>query len=121
MEANKKIVIALGTCALVFSSFALSVNKEEGKAAPFVSCGALTESQIAAQVKSDFMHNRLPRWTEEKAALGKKAVAWVNDNEVTKTDTGYTVPLVVRGAKSDLHYSVSVDCQNNTVIYNTSN
>ncbi|EKT56986.1 protein YebF [Providencia rettgeri] len=119
MEANRKIAVILGACALVFSSFALSANNEEGKAAPFVSCGTLTEPQIAAQVKSDFMHNRLPRWTDEKATLGKKAVAWVNDSEVTKTETGYTVPLVVRGAKSDLHYSVAVDCQNNTVTYNT--
>ncbi|WP_322928789.1 protein YebF [Providencia huashanensis] len=118
MEANHKIAVVLGTCALVFSSFALSANDEEGKAEPFVSCGSVTEPQIAAQVKSDFMHNRLPRWAEEKATLGKKAVAWVNDSEVTKTETGYTVPLVVRGAKSDLRYSVSVDCQNNTVTYN---
>lgn len=118
MEANHKIAVVLGTCALVFSSFALSANDEEGKAEPFVSCGTLTEPQIAAQVKSDFMHNRLPRWAEENTTLGKKAVAWVNDSEVTKTETGYTVPLVVRGAKSDLRYSVSVDCQNNTVTYN---
>ncbi len=67
MEANHKIAVVLGTCALVFSSFALSANDEEGKAEPFVSCGTLTEPQIAAQVKSDFMHNRLPRWAEEKS------------------------------------------------------
>ncbi|HGN1705771.1 TPA: protein YebF [Providencia rettgeri] len=119
MEANKKMAVVFGTCAFIFSTFALSANNEEGKAAPFVSCGSLTEPQVAAQVKSDFIHNRLPRWTEEKAVLGKKAVAWVNDSEVTKTETGYTVPLTVRGAKKDLYYSVSVDCQNNTVTYNT--
>ena len=41
MEANRKIAVILGACALVFSSFALSANNEEGKAAPFVSCGRL--------------------------------------------------------------------------------
>ncbi|MTC59144.1 hypothetical protein GKR50_03815 [Providencia rustigianii] len=120
MSVNKKMAVVLGSCALVFSSFAFSVNTDEGKAAPFVSCGNLTEPQVAAQVKSDFMNNRLPRWTEEKAAVGKKAVAWVNDSEVTKTDDGYVVPLVVRGSKSDLHYRVAVNCKNNTVTYNTS-
>ncbi|MBP6121387.1 MULTISPECIES: protein YebF [Providencia] len=119
MKANRKIAVVLGGCALVFSSFALSVNQDEGKAAPFVSCGNLTEPQIAAQVKSDFIHNRLPRWADEKALLGKKAVAWVNDKEVTKADAIYTVPLVVRGAKTDLQYRVAVDCKNNTITYNT--
>ncbi|MBO1916274.1 hypothetical protein J4727_11805 [Providencia rettgeri] len=101
-----------------FSSFALSANNEEGKAAPFVSCGTLTEPQIAAQVKSDFMHNRLPRWTDEKAALGKKAVAWsmivksLNRNRLQGS-------VSCSWCKIDLHYSVAVDCQNNTVTYNT--
>nr|WP_329819824.1 YebF family protein [Providencia alcalifaciens] len=72
MNINKKMAVVLGGCALVLSSFAFSANKEEGKAAAFVSCGNLTEPQIAAQVKNDFMNNRLPRWADEKAAVGKK-------------------------------------------------
>ncbi|CAG9422114.1 protein YebF [Providencia alcalifaciens] len=121
MNINKKMAVVLGGCALVLSSFAFSANKEEGKAAAFVSCGNLTEPQIAAQVKNDFMNNRLPRWSDEKAAVGKKAVAWINDNEVTKTEEGYILPLVVRGSKSDLHYRVTVNCKNDTITYNTSN
>lgn len=121
MEVNRKIAVILGGCALIFSSVAMSVNKDEGKAAAFVSCQNLTEPQIAAQVKKDFINNRLPRWADEKAILGKKAIAWVNDNDVTKTDSGYTIPLTVRGSKSDLQYRVAVDCEQDTITYNTLN
>ncbi|MCW2254514.1 hypothetical protein M2263_000605 [Providencia alcalifaciens] len=119
MKAGNKIGFVLGSCALLFSSIAFSTNQDEGKAAPFISCGNLSEPQVAAQVKNDFMHNRLPRWSDEKALVGKKAVAWVNNQDVTKTATGYQVPLIVRGSKSDLHYNVKVDCENSTITYNT--
>ncbi|ELX8378028.1 protein YebF [Providencia vermicola] len=119
MKAGKKIGFALGSCALLFSSIAFSANQEEGKAAPFISCEKLAEPQIAAQVKNDFMNNRLPRWGDEKALVGKKAVAWVNNQEVTKTATGYQVPLTVRGSKQDLHYNVVVDCEKSTITYNS--
>lgn len=121
MNTNKKLAVILGGCVLALSSFALSANQDEGKAAAFVSCGNLTEPQISAQVRNDFMHTRLPRWAEEKALLGNKAIAWVNDKDVIKTDSGYTVPLVVRGSKKDLQYRVLVDCTNNTITYNTVN
>lgn len=121
MEVNRKIAVILGGCALVFSSVAMSVNTDEGKAAAFVSCQNLTEPQVAAQVKKDFMNNRLPRWADEKALLGTKAVAWVNDKDVVKTDSGYTIPLTVRGSKSDLQYRVAVDCKQDTITYNIIN
>lgn len=119
MKAGKKIGFALGGCALLFSSIAFSANQEEGKAAPFISCGKLAEPQIAAQVKNDFMNNRLPRWAEEKALVGKKAVAWVNNQDVTKTETGYQVPLTVRGSKQNLQYNVTVDCEKSTITYHS--
>ncbi|EKT56286.1 protein YebF [Providencia sneebia] len=119
MKFGKQVGILFGSCALLFSSMALSANKDEGKAAPFVSCKNLTEPQVAAQVKNDFMHNRLPRWTEEKDLVGKKAVAWINNQDVVKTETTYKIPLIVRGSKVDLHYHVVVDCENNTITYNT--
>ncbi|EMI5489134.1 hypothetical protein REJ26_004434 [Providencia stuartii] len=118
MKAGKKISCVVGSCVLLFSSVAFSANQEEGKAAPFISCDKLSEPQIAAQVKNDFMHNRLPRWTDEKALVGKKAVAWVNSQDVTKTATGYEVPLTVRGSKKDLQYNVVVDCEKSTITYN---
>lgn len=119
MIAGSKIRFVLGSGALLFSSIAMSSNQEEGKSAAFVSCNNLSEPQIAAQVKSDFMHSRLPRWADEKALVGSKAVAWVNNQDVTKTAVGYQVPLMVRGSKSDLRYNVTVDCDNSTITYNT--
>lgn len=114
---NNRLNLILATVALTFSAFTFAATSDEARTAHFISCEKLNEVQIGAQVKNDFMHNRLPRWQDEKAILGSKAVAWVNNNNITQTPEGYQVPLDVRGAKKDLRYNVQVDCVKNTITY----
>ncbi|KOY63390.1 hypothetical protein AM629_03500 [Photorhabdus heterorhabditis] len=98
-----------------FTVFAVSESKRVDK---FVSCNNLTKSQIAAQVKRDFLQNRINRWSEDRKQLGTSTpVAWVNAENITGDKDVLKVPLTVRGSKRDKDYRVIVDCQQNTISY----
>ena len=83
----------------------------------FPACESLNKDQIAAQVKYDFVQSRYPRWQDDKALLGSKPVAWVNVAEVTEKDGNYSVPLVVRGSKKQVSYTVDINCAAKTMTY----
>ncbi|MDM3563098.1 protein YebF [Proteus vulgaris] len=106
--------------AVSFGSFAESVdnvNKDIVRSAPFSSCVNLDNNQLVTRVKNDYLQNRLPRWQEDKKALGPKPVASINANEVIKMDNNYQMVLNVRGARTDLRYNVQVNCDDNTITY----
>ncbi|AYY81032.1 MULTISPECIES: protein YebF [Proteus] len=106
--------------AVSFGAFAESVdnvNKDIVRSAPFSSCVNLDNNQLVTRVKNDYLQNRLPRWQEDKKALGPKPVASINANEVIKMDNNYQMVLNVRGARTDLRYNVQVNCDDNTITY----
>ncbi|MEQ4986880.1 protein YebF [Proteus vulgaris] len=113
----------LGVALLLVVSFGASaesvdnVNKDVVRSAPFASCVNLDNNQLVARVKNDYLQNRLPRWQEDKKALGPKPVASINANEVIKMDNNYQMVLNVRGARTDLRYNVQVNCDENTITY----
>ncbi|CRL60347.1 protein YebF [Proteus vulgaris] len=113
----------LGVALLLVVSFGASaesvnnVNKDVVRSAPFASCVNLDNNQLVTRVKNDYLQNRLPRWQEDKKALGPKPVASINANEVIKMDNNYQMVLNVRGARTDLRYNVQVNCDENTITY----
>ncbi|WP_350305302.1 protein YebF [Photorhabdus viridis] len=107
-----------GAALLLTVSFAASAVSEGKRVDKFVSCDNLTKSQIVAQVKRDFLQNRINRWSEDKKQLGTSTpVAWVNEENITGDKDILKVPLTVRGSKRDKDYRVVVDCQQNTISY----
>ncbi|KAA1186388.1 protein YebF [Photorhabdus heterorhabditis] len=111
--------VGLSGAALLFTvSFTVFAVSESKRVDKFVSCNNLTKSQIAAQVKRDFLQNRINRWSEDRKQLGTSTpVAWVNAENITGDKDVLKVPLTVRGSKRDKDYRVIVDCQQNTISY----
>ena len=68
-------VINLLFMLLSIVSVSISVHaseiKEVGKA-KFISCNNLTQQQISAKIKNDFIQTRLPSWKEDKKLLGPR-------------------------------------------------
>lgn len=100
-----------------FSITAQAIEIHEIRTAKFISCDNLSQRQIGAKVKNDFIQTRLPYWDEDKKLLGPKVVVWINNNNITPIQNGYKILLIVRGARKDLNYQVIVNCQNETVSY----
>ncbi|WP_426577516.1 protein YebF [Xenorhabdus stockiae] len=104
--------------ALAFAFTTAVSAAENDHVAKFVSCKNLTKDQIAAQVKQDFLQNRLNHWDKDRKQLGTaKPVAWVNVNDITGDKDALQVPLAVRGTKNDKSYNVTIDCQKETISY----
>ncbi|WP_036769769.1 protein YebF [Photorhabdus australis] len=112
--------VGLSSAALLFTiSFTVFAVPESKRVDKFISCDNLTKSQIAAQVKRDFLQNRINRWLEDRKQLGTSTpVAWINVENITADKDVLGVPLTVRGSKRDKDYRVVVDCQQNTISYN---
>ncbi|OCQ52838.1 Colicin-M immunity protein [Photorhabdus australis subsp. thailandensis] len=112
--------VGLSSAALLFTiSFTVFAVPESKRVDKFISCDNLTKSQIAAQVKRDFLQNRINRWLEDRKQLGTSTpVAWINVENITADKDVLGVPLTVRGSKRDKDYRVIVDCQQNTISYN---
>ncbi|EEG87464.1 hypothetical protein PROPEN_00360 [Proteus penneri ATCC 35198] len=113
----------LGAGFLLAISFGASaesienVNKDIVRSVPFSSCVNLDNNQLVTRVKNDYLQNRLPRWQDDKKALGPKPVASINANEIIKMNNNYQMVLNVRGARTDLRYNVQVNCDDNTITY----
>lgn len=104
-----------------FSKMAQATEINAVRTAKFISCDNLSQQQIGAKVKNDFIQTRLPHWDVDKKLLGPKVVVWINNNNITSTKNGYKILLTVRGARKDLNYQVIVNCQNETVSYQIDN
>ncbi|WP_032483540.1 protein YebF, partial [Yersinia pestis] len=81
-------------------------------------CIGLNQSQVATQVKRDFLQNRIPRWEADKKQLGTdKPVVWINVVDIIGKDDIWQVPLIARGNKGDKTYQVVLDCKSGTMTY----
>ncbi|MCW7550783.1 protein YebF [Photorhabdus sp. P32] len=107
-----------GAALLLTVSFTISAVSENKRVDKFISCDNLTKSQIAAQVKRDFLQNRIHHWSEDRTQLGtSKPVVWIKAENITGDKDILKIPLTVRGSKRDKDYRVVVDCQQNTISY----
>ncbi|MBD2811283.1 hypothetical protein ID853_10410 [Xenorhabdus sp. Vera] len=107
----------LGAALLLSVSFVTAAAESE-LVAKFISCKNLTNDQVAAQVKQDFLQHRIVHWDTDKKQLGTaKPIAWINVNDITGDKNALRVPLIVRGSKKDKSYNVTVDCQKETISY----
>ncbi|OKP05735.1 protein YebF [Xenorhabdus eapokensis] len=110
--------IGLLSAGILFS-VAFTANAAENEhVAKFISCKNLTKDQVAAQIKQDFLQNRINHWDKDRKQLGTaKPIAWVNVNDITGDTDALQVPLIVRGTKKDKSYNVTIDCQKETISY----
>ncbi|PHM46852.1 protein YebF [Xenorhabdus miraniensis] len=110
--------IGLLSAGVLLSVSFTATAVENERVAKFISCKNLTKDQVAAQVKQDFLQNRINRWNEDRKQLGtSKPIAWVNVNDITGDENALQVPLIVRGSKKDKSYNVTIDCQKETINY----
>ncbi|MDC9615327.1 protein YebF [Xenorhabdus khoisanae] len=110
--------IGLLSAGVLLSVSFTATAAENNRVAKFISCKNLTKDQVAAQVKQDFLQNRINRWSEDRKQLGtSKPIAWVNVNDITGDENALQVPLIVRGSKKDKSYNVTIDCQKETINY----
>ncbi|ATM86195.1 protein YebF [Yersinia massiliensis] len=108
--------------ALVFAAVSAAiignVQAQEPRVAKVPTCTGLNQSQVATQVKRDFLQNRITRWENDKKRLGTdKPVVWISEVDITGKDDIWQVPLVVRGNKGDETYEVVLDCQAGSMTY----
>ncbi|OVZ80992.1 hypothetical protein CBW52_07730 [Yersinia kristensenii] len=98
-----------------------SVQAQEPRVAKVPTCMGLNQSQVATQVKRDFLQNRITRWESDKKLLGTDSpVAWISAVDITGKDDIWQVPLTARGKKGDKTYQVVLDCKAGTITYTLS-
>ncbi|OVZ91164.1 hypothetical protein CBW58_14465 [Yersinia frederiksenii] len=96
-----------------------SVQAQEPRVAKVPACTGLNQSQVATQVKRDFLQNRITRWEADKKQLGTDSpVVWISAVDITGKDDVWQVPLTARGNKGDKTYQVVLDCKAGSITYN---
>lgn len=95
-----------------------SVQAQEPRVAKVPACTGLEPSQVATQVKRDFLQNRITRWQADKERLGTNSpVVWISAADITGKDDIWQVPLTARGKKADKTYQAVLDCKAGTITY----
>ncbi|AHM74393.2 hypothetical protein LC20_03140 [Yersinia hibernica] len=110
-----------GLALIVFTALAgviSSVQAQEPRVAKVPTCTGLNQSQVATQVKRDFLQNRITRWETDKKLLGTDSpVVWISAADITGKDDVWQVPLTARGGKGDKTYQAVLDCKAGTITY----
>lgn len=93
-------------------------QEQEQRTAKIGQCVGLKAADAGAQVKRDFLQNRITRWESDKRLLGTATpVAWVSQDAITGKGDVWQVLLTVRGTKLDKTYQVTLDCQTGDIRY----
>lgn len=66
----KKMGLAIALLAMMGASTAVWAQDHEQRTAKVGQCAGLQPADIAAQVKRDFLQNRITRWEADKKLLG---------------------------------------------------
>lgn len=113
-KTRLKLVIAfLATAGLL-----TAVQAQEPHSAKIVQCAGLQPAEVAAQVKRDFLQNRIPRWKADKKLLGTTTpIAWISPQAISGKDQVWQVSLTVRGTQQDKTYNVTLNCRSGDISY----
>ncbi len=104
--------------AVALLAMAGAVQAQEQRTAKVAQCTGLQPAEVAAQVKRDYLQNRITRWASDKKLLGTATpIAWVSPETITGKDAIWQVPLRVRGTKQDKTYNVTLDCNVGEITY----
>ncbi|MFI8415675.1 protein YebF [Serratia sp. NPDC078593] len=104
--------------AVALLAMATSAQAQQVRTAKVAPCTGLQAPDIAAQVKRDFLQNRITRWDADKKQLGTdKPIAWVNPDAIVSKDDVWQLPLTVRGSKLDKIYRVTLNCKSGEISY----
>ena len=91
---------------------------QEQRTAKVGQCAGLQPADIAAQVKRDFLQNRITRWEADKNCWAQlPPIAWVSPDAITGKEQVWQVPLTVRGTKVDKTYNVTLNCNTGEIAY----
>ncbi|HIE0441260.1 protein YebF [Serratia marcescens] len=114
----KKTALAIALLAMMGASTAVWAQVQEQRSAKVGQCAGLQPADIAAQVKRDFLQNRITRWEADKKLLGTATpIAWVSPDAITGKEQVWQVPLTVRGTKVDKTYNVTLNCNTGEIAY----
>jgi len=107
-----------GLAIALLATAALSTAAQAQRSAKVALCAGLQPAEVAAQVKRDFLQNRITRWESDKKLLGTATpIAWVSPDAISGKDQVWQVPLTVRGTKLDKIYNVTLDCNSGEITY----
>ncbi|MEX3238847.1 protein YebF [Serratia quinivorans] len=110
--------LSLAVALLAMAGLTTSVQAQEQRSAKVAQCAGLQPADVAAQVKRDFLQNRITRWESDKKLLGTATpIAWISPEAITGKDAVWQVPLTVRGTKQDKTYHVTLDCNAGKITY----
>ncbi|CAI0765381.1 protein YebF [Serratia entomophila] len=110
--------LAIALLATAALSTAAQAQAQEQRSAKVALCAGLQPAEVAAQVKRDFLQNRITRWESDKKLLGTATpIAWVSPDAISGKDQVWQVPLTVRGTRLDKIYNVTLDCNSGEITY----
>lgn len=86
--------LSLAVALLAMAGLTTTVQAQEQRSAKVAQCQGLQPADVAAQVKRDFLQNRITRWESDKKLLGTATpIAWISPEAITGKDAVWQVPL----------------------------
>lgn len=114
----KRTGLSLAVALLAMAGLTTTVQAQEQRTAKVAQCSGLQPAGVAAQVKRDYLQNRITRWTSDKKLLGTDTpIVWISSEAITGKDAIWQVPLTVRGTRQDKTYNVTLDCNTGGITY----
>lgn len=107
------IIIVLAIIAIGFLLFYPVLTKGSPE-----DCKLGYEENVVNIVHDDFLHNRIPRWEQDKTVLGTDKPTLSFQRPKIDGDA-YFVPFKATGPKASKEYFGMVDCKNLSVEYSS--
>lgn len=114
----KKTGLNLAIALLAMAGLSTVVQAQEQRSAKIAPCAGLQPADVAAQVKRDFLQNRIPRWEADIKLLGTTTpIAWISPEAISGKDQVWQVSLTVRGTQTDKTYNITLNCRSGEISY----
>ncbi|CAI2532015.1 Microcin-M immunity protein [Serratia ficaria] len=110
MTFNRKFSIFIVTIAVLVFVMLFYPKKK---------CSDYTQDTVIEAIKSDFINNRMARWTADPEYLGtRKPDILIDSKEVSVSDV-YLVPFTAKGRDHEKKYFAIYACKNGSIEYST--
>ena len=116
-RTHEKTGLAIALLAMMGASTAVWAQDQEQRTAKVGQCAGLQPADVAAQVKRDFLQNRITRWRRTKAAGHRNPDRPGQPGCDHRQGPVWQVPLTVRGTKMDKTYNVTLNCNTGEIAY----